>query len=297
MLNRTASKRTVSKRTAKFVSALFASLLAGTPLTTVSHGAAGTSGECLSGPKGAAPQGSHWFYRIDYATKRHCWYVRGEDKLSQAAPAAPAPSEPAVPAPSPKRASTQRSVADAYDALPLPPRAAPVTSATSQPPTVADAPSPPTSQPAVPTRWPEPSAASAPAIPAPAANNPVATPPSAPAVAPPAAAAVPLVAADVPSKSQSSSIPMVLTVIMGALSVVGVMGSAMFGKRWTGRPEMRGAQRVNWNFADTDRAVPTRPRSGARMPRGDVPRDLRPADDPNRRIAEMLSRLARSAAT
>jgi hypothetical protein len=291
------SKRTVSKRTAKFVSALFASLLAGTPLTTVSHGAAGASGECLPGPKGVAPQGSHWFYRIDYATKRHCWYVRGEDRLSQAAPPAPAPSEPANPAPSPKKASAPRLVADAYDALPLPQRAAPATSVTAPPPAAANVASPPTSQPAVATRWPEPSAASASAAPAPAANNPVANPQSAPAVAPPAAsAAVPFVAADASSKSQSSSIPMVLTVILGALSVAGVMGSALFSKRSAGRTEMRGAQRVNWNFADTDRAAPTRPRSGARVPTAGF-RDLRPADDPNRRIAEMLSRLARSAAT
>ncbi len=33
---------------------------------------------CLSGPKGAAPTGSHWYYRIDHAAKRNCWYVRAE---------------------------------------------------------------------------------------------------------------------------------------------------------------------------------------------------------------------------
>jgi hypothetical protein len=32
--------------------------------------------ECLAGPKGPAPQGSHWYYRVDRAAKRNCWYVR-----------------------------------------------------------------------------------------------------------------------------------------------------------------------------------------------------------------------------
>jgi hypothetical protein len=31
--------------------------------------------ECLSGPKGTAPQGSHWYYRVDRSTGRHCWYL------------------------------------------------------------------------------------------------------------------------------------------------------------------------------------------------------------------------------
>lgn len=33
-------------------------------------------GECLSGPKGALPQGERWFYRVERGTKRHCWYTR-----------------------------------------------------------------------------------------------------------------------------------------------------------------------------------------------------------------------------
>src|SRR5215475_2692738 len=31
--------------------------------------------ECLGGPKGTAPQGSHWYYRVDRSTGRHCWYL------------------------------------------------------------------------------------------------------------------------------------------------------------------------------------------------------------------------------
>ncbi len=34
--------------------------------------------ECLSGPKGTAPTGSHWYYRVDRSTGRHCWYLGAE---------------------------------------------------------------------------------------------------------------------------------------------------------------------------------------------------------------------------
>ena len=31
--------------------------------------------DCLAGPNAAAPQGSHWYYRVDRATHRECWYL------------------------------------------------------------------------------------------------------------------------------------------------------------------------------------------------------------------------------
>jgi hypothetical protein len=34
--------------------------------------------ECLSGPKGVAPKGSHWYYRVDRSNGRHCWYLGAE---------------------------------------------------------------------------------------------------------------------------------------------------------------------------------------------------------------------------
>ena len=68
----------MQNRTAKFVSAIFASLLAGMPLTTVSLGAAPAADDCLSKPKGLAPEGSHWYYRVDRANQRQCWYLGAE---------------------------------------------------------------------------------------------------------------------------------------------------------------------------------------------------------------------------
>jgi len=109
----------MSNRTAKFVSAIFVSLLAGAPLTTVSHGAVPAADDCLSGPKGQTPSGGHWYYRVDRATKRHCWYIGDEkEKLSRVAPKNSAPlADPVSPQ---KETATQRSIADAHAELPLP---------------------------------------------------------------------------------------------------------------------------------------------------------------------------------
>ena len=100
-------------RTAKFVSAIFASLLAGAAFATISHGTADAADDCLSGPKGETPEGSHWYYRIDRVTKRHCWYLReeGEKLTLQAAP--PAAASPAKPVAAKTETTMQRSVADA----------------------------------------------------------------------------------------------------------------------------------------------------------------------------------------
>jgi len=102
-------------RAAKFVSAIFAGVLAGIPLATISHGAAPAADDCLSAPKDQAGHGGHWYYRIDHATNRHCWYLR-DAKLSQSDTANAAP--PAKPASSNVDAATQRSIADAHAELP-----------------------------------------------------------------------------------------------------------------------------------------------------------------------------------
>ena len=69
----------MQNRTAKFVSTISASLLAGIALAPVAHSAVPAADDCLSGPKGPSPQGSHWYYRIDRASKRHWWYL-GEQR-------------------------------------------------------------------------------------------------------------------------------------------------------------------------------------------------------------------------
>src|ERR1700676_2648142 len=117
-VSRSAPEVQMSSRTAKIVSAVFASFLIGTPLATLSHSAARAADDCLAGPKkDKTPQGSHWYYRIDHATKRNCWYLGEEhDKLSQITAPKRAPSAQPV---SPKPETTmQPSIADAHAELP-----------------------------------------------------------------------------------------------------------------------------------------------------------------------------------
>jgi hypothetical protein len=66
--------------------------------------------DCLAGPNALAPQGSHWFYRLDRASHRKCWYL-GDAKRRRASTqtntvrrgVAPPPEAPDV-APAPQAA-------------------------------------------------------------------------------------------------------------------------------------------------------------------------------------------------
>ena len=49
--------------------------------------------DCLAGPNTAAPQGSHWYYRLDRLTHRQCWYL-GSERRTHAPDASPARSHP-----------------------------------------------------------------------------------------------------------------------------------------------------------------------------------------------------------
>ena len=44
--------------------------------------------DCLTAPNSPAPQGSHWYYHLDRATQRKCWYVRAPGQPAQQATAA-----------------------------------------------------------------------------------------------------------------------------------------------------------------------------------------------------------------
>jgi hypothetical protein len=61
--------------------------------------AGGARGEdCLAGPNAQAPQGSHWYYRVDRAAHRKCWYL-GEAKRRRVAATQTNPSRRGVAAP------------------------------------------------------------------------------------------------------------------------------------------------------------------------------------------------------
>jgi hypothetical protein len=51
--------------------------------------------ECLSKPNAPSPNGSHWYYRIDRATNRQCWYLGPEGaKVRSPAPRAVSQARP-----------------------------------------------------------------------------------------------------------------------------------------------------------------------------------------------------------
>ena len=314
----------MSSRTAKFVAAIFAGLLACAPLVTASHAAPVEAEKCLSGPKGAPPAGGHWYYRVDRATKRACWYLGdAKEKLARAAPETSPPA--ANSASPPDSANTQSSIANARAELPLPQaRVEPDTSVFNgqRAPAITGAINPENDQRAsagdtgargsvVASRWPELAGISTPASPGPSTDNSAPTlseaAPTPSEAAPPAAvAALPLAAADASSTEKpAGSVQMLLIAILGALALAGLLASAIFrlsGRR-TGRRNVRVDRRVNWDSVRTDRPSLSNEARANRsirehglLPKGSLPRELRAADDPDERIAQMLSRLPRSSA-
>jgi len=282
-------------RTAKFVSAVFASLVAGAPLTTTSHGATPAVDDCLAGPKGQTPEGGHWYYRIEHPSNRHCWYLRGEhDKIAQVA--APNPSALAKPVAPNTTTPMQPSIANAHAELPAAQVPVGQDTDSSQPSNSADA---NLQRSVVASRWPDPSSAGAGPMTANAdAVKPDAVKPSdAAATRPPAVAAVPLATADAlpeDAGNPSGPIRMILLAIIGALSLAGILGSAIFrlgsGRVRIARRDLRVDRRAIWDSAGADPACPD---AGARLREADARRKPRAADDPNRRIAEMMARLSR----
>jgi hypothetical protein len=193
-------------------------------------------------------------------------------------------------------AAMPRSVADARAELPAPQTP---DAANSLP---ANAPDPNAQRSIVATRWLDPSSVSSSAGALAGNTNTVAAAPSNSAAALPAAvAAVPLATADaLPEEAEKSpgSVRMVLLAVIGALSLAGLTGGAIFryaGGTWqSGRHDGGNYRRAIWDSVAIDRGPPPGfPHPRARMPGADIPREPRAADDPNRRIAEMLAQLAR----
>lgn len=108
-------------------------------LVTTSGGAARAADECLAGPNKEAPQGSHWYYRVERGTQRKCWHLGDEGKVA----AAPAAASDAIkPEPRQARSTAQAPVGDAHaewvDAPRIAPAMAPLASAQPAPLALAD---------------------------------------------------------------------------------------------------------------------------------------------------------------
>jgi hypothetical protein len=300
----------MSNRAAKFVSAIFASVLAGASLATLQPGAT-RADDCLSAPKDETPEGSHWYYRIEHATKRHCWYLRQEGE-PQTQTAAPDPSPSANPMPPRAQGATPRSLADAHAELPARTSIAPEKNSAAplatMPAAMANdgaAPAALPPQSVFASRWPETSGVAAAAGPQPVTTELAANLPStaAAAPAPAAAAAVPLAAADT-SQGQPASVPKLLAVMTGALALAGITATVVFKLGGARRPSRRRARPDHlWERADHDSMRRSnRPAPDVVPRRTGFPRDLdQPADadlnDASERIAEFISQLSRRAPT
>jgi hypothetical protein len=64
---------------------VFAGILAEI-LASSGPGHVAAAADCIGGPGRQAPEGSHWYYRLDRPSHRHCWYLgpQGEKARSEA---------------------------------------------------------------------------------------------------------------------------------------------------------------------------------------------------------------------
>jgi len=296
----------MSNQAAKCVSAVFASILAGASLATLSHSSASAAEDCLSAPKKeGTPAGSHWYYRVDRATKRHCWFLR---EVGETLPPIRAPSSRSVrQVPPQPETGTQRSVSDARAELPAQQSfERPTGGFPSIPMMQADAaptgssggrsPGAEASQSVIASRWPEPSGVSSPFTPAPAAEKLAANvQTTSQAAPPPPVASAPLGA----EQNPEASFPVLLSVIAGALVLAGLILTALLGLHGTRRPSTRlhiGRDNVR-EPTDDDRIVlsddpdPILPRPSR------FARDVDRPGKANGRIEEFLSYFSGRAAT
>ncbi len=290
----------MSIRAAKFVSAVLTGILLAAP-----QGAARAADDCPSGPTGPAPAGSHWYYRIDHATKRHCWYVGAE--RANSSQVTPAISPRSVKPGSPPRAepTIERSIADAHAELPsqtpvqqsvrigLPAPIVPPNAASEEDNTgMAAAQIRPS---AVATRWPDPSAALSTSGPAPTSRattiNPTA--PSEPAIL----ASSQLAEADAsPAGSDYSAIMQSAAVLMAAVALAGIIGSVIFNfgsAKPPAQAKIRARRGAIWEPTDDDSIqLNTNPEIGAPPRRRGFARGPDRAYERNARIAAFFSQLA-----
>jgi hypothetical protein len=271
--------------------------LASVALLIATNGLALAAADCLSGPKGAAPKGSHWYYRIDHATKRNCWYVRAEGEkpaasqnspVSQASPQAETPLQPSV-----ANARAEANPADIGQSNAGAAERAPPAAANSG--QAADAPAADSGQSTVSSRWLD--RADADAITG-STSSPddsgASTNPSRPSVA-----MAPLAAANARPASPSGSVPTLLLVIVGALALAALFAGIIFrfgSARRDDRQDFDRDQRAPWDAVDvgaTIRSPPLATEAPALQTR--PARERHEAVIPDE-IVQLLSRLSKEAA-
>jgi hypothetical protein len=297
----------MSNRTAKFVSAILASFLAGTPITTVSFNAARAADDCLTSPKkDQAREGGHWYYRIDRATKRHCWYLGEErEKLSQTV--RPSASQSAKRVSQDAEPAMQQSIADARAELPRQTRIeqpsrvdALVPTMTANAATAENGEAVSSSETGgsiVASRWPDPFSANPPAE---SSSNKPDAGPNVDSTQPTESSVVTagqLATADISSETSTYFEHTKLATLMGALALAGIIGSVVFkfaGPLRLAQAKVRASRGTIWESTVDDNVELTADRAADALPRRrGFARDLDRTGDGNDRIAEFFSQLSR----
>jgi hypothetical protein len=232
----------MKSRAATIVAATIASLFFSANLSAApdeaeqqaDQGAERPADTCLTTPRDYAPPGSRWRYRIERSSGRHCWFLKDDVEKTAGKAAEPATAATEEPAARRKKQAT-RSLSDARAELsqtPVAPETRPAASTAA-----AESNQPATGKsanmlaPAAATRWPEPmstanSTANPPAPVAPPADQSAEARPgsTAPAAKP---QVMPRAVPPMPLSEKPLSLPMLITIIAGGLSVLGVLISLL----------------------------------------------------------------------
>jgi hypothetical protein len=277
--------------------AILIGALATVTLVVAVNSAAQAADTCLSGPKGAAPKGSHWFYRIDHATKRNCWYVRAEGEkpaaaqnssISQASPQAETPLQPSV-----ANARAEANPADIGQPNAVAAERAPPAAANNGQGT--DAPATESGQSPVASRWLDQAGADTitGSTPKPDDSGASLNPP-----APPVATA-PFAAANARAASPSGSVPTLLLVIVGALALAALVAGVIFRfgtARRDDRQDFDRGQRAPWDAVDAGATIRSPPLAAETpTPQTSPARERHEAVIPDE-IVQLLAKLSKEAA-
>ncbi len=286
----------MTNRSGNSAAAILVGALASVTLVIATNGVAHATETCLSGPKGAAPKGSHWYYRIDHATKRNCWYVRAEgDKpvasqnspLSQVSPQPETPLQPSV-------ANARAEAGPADIGQPNAGAAERTPSGAANNAQGSDAPTADSGQSPVSSRWldqadAEPITGS---TPKPDDSGASLNPPA------PSAAVAPLAAANARSASPGP-VSTLFLVIVGALAVAAFFGGVIFRFGGARRNDPQGFardQRAPWDSIDVGATIRSPPlATEPPRPQPGLARERHEAIIPDE-IVQLLSRLSKEAA-
>jgi hypothetical protein len=269
---------------------------------TASDNAARAADACLSSPTGHTPQGGHWYYRIDRATKRHCWYVADREKLPSNITSHDHASLENTTSPT----LSSKQVADAHAEM------APTQKLTQQPTLTASANSttnnPDSSQGIPPDRWlgadrwpnlgpggsnDAPARAIASAEP----NTPAAVQPEAQLVR----ATGEFAAANLSTDTRASPLRVLLGAIVTALVLAGAISGLIYkfgGTRRVRQNNSHGRRRVNWDAVNTNSTQPSAFAGVGTFAQRLSPRPARSeVENAYRDIEEILSRASRRTTT